>query len=209
MTIREDSGRVYRYKVFDSTEVLLFDYNLHLSDSITSCYGAVVTSIDSVAFAGSYRYVFELDSGSKGIVIEGVGSHWGLGVDCPTAIGIEGGNYLQCYSMNGTTISPKLDTACQFPVVVAISRIKDQAMHPAKLFPNPFSYHATITFDNKYNQKYTLTLYDCLGNLVNTIPKISTGKVGLKRNNLKSGIYFYQLISEAGNLNFTGKLIIE
>lgn len=76
------------------------------------------------------------------------------------------------------------------------------------VFPNPFNQSATLQFENSQNKKCTLTLFDSEGRIVRTISNIISDNIEIERNNLKSGLYFYQLRTDA-ELCATGKFIIE
>ncbi len=76
------------------------------------------------------------------------------------------------------------------------------------VFPNPFDQFATLRFENPNNINFTLVLFDSEGRLLRTNANISSDKIEIERNNLRSGLYFFQLISD-NELQATGKLIIE
>lgn len=79
---------------------------------------------------------------------------------------------------------------------------------PIRNYPNPFNDFTTIEFNNKIGEIYTLKLFNVLGENVRTISNIFTNKIILKRGNLKSGVYFFQLISPSKQIR-VGKLIVE
>lgn len=74
------------------------------------------------------------------------------------------------------------------------------------IFPNPFVTTATILFDKEVHNA-TFTLYNLLGEKVETISGINGESVQVDRGNLKSGIYFYEVI-EKGNRIVRGKAVI-
>lgn len=82
------------------------------------------------------------------------------------------------------------------------------AMDKTLVYPNPSSNFTTFEFDNKQHESYTLALYDIQGQLVRTINNITTDKVIIKQNNLKSGLYFFKLHTD-WELRASGKLIIK
>ncbi len=93
----------------------------------------------------------------------------------------------------------------------SITSLNDKTLnttHNYSVYPNPFNDAATIKFNNPANTIYTLKLYNSLGENVRVISNISTEKILIKRNNLKSGVYFFQLYS-GRQMYATGKLIIE
>ncbi len=77
-----------------------------------------------------------------------------------------------------------------------------------KIFPNPFGASTTIEFDNKKNEKYSLRIYNTTGQRVRKIENIITGKIKIERENLKSGLYFFQLMNNRHSFG-SGKMMIE
>jgi len=75
-----------------------------------------------------------------------------------------------------------------------------------KVFPTPFSTQATFTFNLELKNS-SLKVYDVFGKEVKSI-NFSGYEVTLKKENLHSGIYFYQIISENKTLA-NGKLMVE
>lgn len=75
------------------------------------------------------------------------------------------------------------------------------------IYPNPFVTNATIKIDKYNNENLTLKIYNVFGQILQTI-QIKQSQTTLNRNNLTSGMYFYQLIDQEKILA-TGKFIIE
>lgn len=76
------------------------------------------------------------------------------------------------------------------------------------VYPNPFSDYTTLKFENIKNEKSTLIIFDSRGRLVKTIADIATDEIKIERNNLTSGLYFFQLRNDR-QIRATGKLTIE
>ena len=75
-------------------------------------------------------------------------------------------------------------------------------------YPNPLTDFATISFDNPRHESHTLAFYNIQGRLTRTITNITTDKVKVKRENLPSGLYFYQLRTDEA-IRATGNLIVK
>lgn len=93
----------------------------------------------------------------------------------------------------------------------SVTSINDRNINPKQsysVYPNPFNSFTTIKFDNPTNKIYTLKLFNILGENVRVISNISTGKVIIRRENLKSGVYLFQLHS-GSRIYAIGKLLIE
>ena len=76
------------------------------------------------------------------------------------------------------------------------------------VYPNPLTNFTTFEFDNIKHENHTLVLYDIQGQQVRTINNITSDKVIVKKKNLKSGLYFFQLHTDR-ELRASGKLIIK
>lgn len=77
-----------------------------------------------------------------------------------------------------------------------------------KVYPNPMVGFSILEFDNPAHKIYTLTLSDTDGRRVRIIPHITTNKVKIERNNLRSGLYFFKLNTD-NKANTTGRLLIK
>lgn len=93
-----------------------------------------------------------------------------------------------------------------------ISTIADINTHFEEIeidvYPNPFTDFSILEFENPGHNTYKLILSDTKGRLVRTITNITTNKVKIKRNNLTSGIYIFQLYTDE-EVRAIGKLVIE
>jgi len=84
----------------------------------------------------------------------------------------------------------------------------DELFRPIKIYPNPFSTSTTLEFENKNDEKQILTIYNSTGALVRKIDNITNGSVRIERENLKSGLYFFQLTNTTKRVG-SGKITIE
>jgi hypothetical protein len=99
----------------------------------------------------------------------------------------------------------KLDSTCYFEDLingVADLQYENEAL---KLFPNPFSTQATMQFNNPNNEQYNFVLYDSFGRAV-WQETTNANEFSLQRENLPSGIYFYQLTGR--EKRYWGKVVI-
>lgn len=94
-----------------------------------------------------------------------------------------------------------------FIQVVSTQPIKEKLAN-VKVFPNPFTEQATfeIETDKRY-QNMTLTIYNVMGQAVKTVQSNGDNQLILDRNDLTSGVYFYQLQAEGLVLD-SGKLMV-
>ena len=76
------------------------------------------------------------------------------------------------------------------------------------VYPNPTNQQATLEFNNSKKENYTLAIFDCHGLLVRIITGITSGRVEIPKQNLTSGMYFFQLRTNV-EVYANGKLAIE
>lgn len=76
------------------------------------------------------------------------------------------------------------------------------------VYPNPSSELAVIKFNNTLKENCTLIVSTMQGQVVRTITNITQEKVEIERQNLVSGLYYFQLRTDK-RVVATGKLIIE
>ncbi|HKR07128.1 MAG TPA: choice-of-anchor L domain-containing protein [Bacteroidia bacterium] len=77
-----------------------------------------------------------------------------------------------------------------------------------RLLPNPFTESCTLTFDNPSGNNYTCRIIDLTGRPLRTIENIFTDHIYIKKENLRAGIYFYELINLTKNEMHQGKMVI-
>ena len=74
--------------------------------------------------------------------------------------------------------------------------------------PNPFSDHTILQINSKDSIEYELLIYDVRGQLNRTILFSSTGEHIIYRENMKSGMYLFQLLTD-NKIISTGKLLVK
>jgi hypothetical protein len=85
---------------------------------------------------------------------------------------------------------------------------KNSCLKDLILYPNPFGISATVEFENPKNEKCSLYIFDSFGRNMRTITDIITSKIIIERQDLKGGMYFFQMRTDKQIIS-TGKLMIE
>ena len=75
-------------------------------------------------------------------------------------------------------------------------------------YPNPFTEYTTIELNDSKNREFSMTLLNSQGQIIRTIKNITVGQIILKRDDLTSGLYIFQLTT-GRQVVAVGKLIIE
>jgi hypothetical protein len=106
---------------------------------------------------------------------------------------------------NGVLIGNNTNTTCTVNTIEgndgALSHIQPQ------FYPNPFNTSTVLKVDELSTTECTLLLFNKQGTLLHSQPA-AQGKVQLNKNDLQTGMYFYQLKNEQTILT-TGKLLVE
>jgi hypothetical protein len=217
--IRQDTTlrTVYITTVNTTQEELLYDFNLHLGDTIPTCYvpllgGNIITKIDSVLLEGVYhkRFLFkagivfpEADSGYTAL-IEGIGCTNGfLNAIIPT---FEYYNSLSCFSNNNVAIYNSYPTTNCIPLSVGI---KPQSIKTNNIIlaPNPANKEVILTTTEEL-QNAKLEVHNLHGNVVLSKTELYGLSVLINVEKLAKGMYYVNVI-QPSSLFTTQKLIIE
>lgn len=216
--LREDTllGKIWFYSFYywnDSTETLIMDLNLSLGDSFyisaaiwpTSTGWSIVDSIYYVDNRKCIQLNNQTNWDDKLTFVEGIGpnitvlytiSNW-LNM-CPYVICSYKDNELVYISNNSNFIGCDLDYSSIYD---KINNIEDII-----LYPNPIQDIGILKFFNPDNSEYTLSIYNILNERVQQY-KTYSNFIIIKKENLKSGIYFYNLINNKTNRKTSGKII--
>ncbi len=88
---------------------------------------------------------------------------------------------------------------------VSVSKVGE--INLANIYPNPVTCSATVSFE--YNSGiYSFVVYNLAGVRVKEVRNIMTGDFTFNRQNLDTGIYFYQLRNESGS-TYSGKIMVQ
>ncbi len=211
--LRQDTiqKKVYYYPSTSSNEELLYDFNLTIGDTLPISFNMgqqdTVYSIDSVLIGNSYRKRFILKSinntfpppDTSYAIIEGVGSTFGL--LSTMDISSESGSVLICFADNGQYYPANSNCLLS----VNVSEINNQPIN-VTIVPNPF-YVETILQTDKSLSKATLAIYNSLGQKVKQLENMNGQTNILRRENLVSGLYYYQILVD-NNILKTDKFLI-
>ena len=206
--IREDSTRkVYLYNGVTATDQLVFDFGVGIGDT-ANCAGAiyVVSSIDTINYNGILRrrlvmaYPANIYFGD--VWIEGIGSLAGGPV----------GDKWHTFFCNPATSSSlciaRKDSVVIYgnycPLQVGIETVQERSI---SFFPNPSITSFTLQLSTPPVTQTYFNLYDAFGRAVKR-EEIISETTTMQRNNLPSGIYFWQL-QQGNKILDRGKVVME
>ncbi|HEX5003512.1 MAG TPA: T9SS type A sorting domain-containing protein [Bacteroidia bacterium] len=202
--IRNDSAqkKVYYYEQGSAGEVVLYDFNLNLGDTLPITYTNVVAlnrvnKIDSVLVGTVYHRRFWLndismpppgpqDSGFVAL-IEGIGSTYGLLT--PLLIPFEFECHLACVTVDSTTVYPDASTSCSF-ITTGIASAPPEIQ--LSIYPNPVTSESAVEWPLTKGP-LSLQLVNSLGQVLLTTDVTGRTSYTLSREGLPGGIYLLQL----------------
>ena len=203
--IRSAGKQMFIRDISDTTESLLYDFNLSVGDTLPVTFNnyandVTVTAIDSVYTPYGYLKRFALSGTTwSQYLIEGIGHSKGLLE--PMDIPLECGFDLMCYSLNDSAYYPVQGPACD--IAVGVAGVSNRSSYSAS--PNPFNDHTIIHFSTGMNNA-EMKIYDVHGKQVRHV-LINAGKIVLQRGDLPAGVYFTRIFQDNRPAS-TGKLII-
>ncbi|HZV69532.1 MAG TPA: T9SS type A sorting domain-containing protein [Saprospiraceae bacterium] len=207
-------NRVYHLPGIDSTERLIYDFNLQIGDTTPlqspNFEITVIASIDTITVFGVPAKRFVLDIGDSGVdwfnyIIEGIGGSNGLLKFQPEFGSLSGGAYithLNCFQTGDSIFSPE-NLDC--PFIDFISGTKQpQNDYTLTVSPNPTQGLFTLNISEELlNATFTIT--DCVGRVIQSF-KLTDLNFTAQLNS--PGIYFWSVVKD-GRLVETGKVICE
>lgn len=209
--IRQDTTQKKIYFLSLTEEILLYDFNLNIGDTLTFLHQLgeviIVTQIDSILIENNFRKKFILNGMidpycpfSPNFLIEGIGSSTGLlnNITCF----FEGGTMLNCFGQNNQTLYP-LSSECGAYV---LSNYEKEEKPILKIFPSPASSQITVEQSAVGSRQLTVEVYDALGRLV-ALSEVEGQQTTIPLN-LSKGVYLLR-VKEKEEVVFWEKLIIE
>ncbi|MCH8903670.1 MAG: PKD domain-containing protein [Bacteroidetes bacterium] len=118
------------------------------------------------------------------------------------------GTYEVC--LIATSTRGCVETVCVASIIIVETGIPDISFDDnVRIYPNPFSSSATLSFNNYKRDEYIFILQNILGEEVKSISHINSNKQQINRSGLSAGLYLYKVMDSSNNLIGTGKLVVE
>ncbi|MBK7173575.1 MAG: T9SS type A sorting domain-containing protein [Bacteroidales bacterium] len=207
--IREDEQqrKVYFIAPSETTEQLLYDFNLLLGDTIQGVLStftfspAIVESIDSVKIGETYRKSWNINNWYGISIIEGLGSSFGLIQPTPGYITDASTFVLNCFRQDGITLYPDNTIPCGLITSIPIFNNCDDH---CKVFPNPSKGSFTIWQESGESLE-NVFIVNMPGNIVFQRSEIQSPNLTI--NGITPGIYLLQVVKDK-RLQSVQKIII-
>ncbi|MBK9356257.1 MAG: T9SS type A sorting domain-containing protein [Bacteroidales bacterium] len=200
--VRQEGRKVYCLDTWFNEELLLYDFDLNVGDTLPLtdyCFTwgdmPVVVAVDSMLVAGEYRKVFETDYESfvGKYFYEGIGYGGGFLGNC--SIFSEYPSYLHCYAVGGVTYLPELYAECELNV--GVPEIETESA--AYAYPNPV--HDFMVLDTEFPLKNMfLNVYSATGRKTEVrYTRIDQQKYLVDFSGMRSGVYLLRITSDGRN----------
>ena len=200
--VRDSNQQWFFVFSWDSNETLAYDFNLNTGDTITLDYNDVtlrVNEVDSIFLAGQYRkrmkmsFIYDLSGFSYEDWIVGIGSTFGL-LDPGLSI-VCAGHQLTCFHQDEVLIYTSMpDSNCRYSYV---GTNKFESGTGLKIYPNPAKDKIMLKFDENC-ENCSAQLFDIMGRQQSAPKQFNSNEVEIKREELKSGIYYMRIESASG-----------
>lgn len=193
--IREDVSNklVYLIKPQETTEQILYDFNLQVGDSIKGVLDLgmndVVISIDSVLVGSNFRTRWNINNCYTISIIEGIGSTYGLLEPSPGCITDFADFSLTCFQEGTQAAYPSSVSNCQTITSLNTNNLKNE---PISVFPNPAN--GEIQLDFKGKKVKEVLLFNILGEQI-AVREVTNINF-LKIDNLPSGTVMVVTVDE-------------
>lgn len=196
--IRNDtpSKQVYFMPKDSVNEVLLYDFNLSLGDTLPlsfiydGSFPVIINVIDSINSNGQFFKRYHLQGAGWGLgdyLIEGIGSTFGL--LSPIETFFEHSNDLVCFKYNDTIIEFKgTSSYYSCDVITGLNPIKTTQSLDFNIIPNPTT--GVLYINNNNIQVTSIDVLDITGKTVQSF--LNTKKM-IDLSHLQSGIYFLKI----------------
>jgi hypothetical protein len=218
--VREDT--ITKKVIFlhtDSTEKILYDYNLQMGDTFASIRTAhIVDSVDSVEINGiPYKYWHLHDTALSGLspfadyfFIEGVGcTNEPLYPINPYFF--EDCFVLTCFTNKGTLpllthkVPPHFDNDTSCTLTFGLDINNPARNKKVNLYPNPIDNSCKIVF--LYNLSGNILLLNSIGQIIVNLPFTNENELLIGDKITVSGLYYYRVTDEQNGKVFSGKFV--
>jgi hypothetical protein len=206
--IREAENKFYFIKKEENAEILLFDFNLKLGDTIHSIIGKdrIINFVDTLNY-GRRRFgsIPQICGGCcpAPVLIEGIGHADGL-IEDPSCNhpGFQN-NILTCYCENGYAIyQPGKDAYCNCDIVLSTPEIQKKNSS-ANIFPIPVKDRVTIEYQDTQTDRILIDIYNFQGMKIFTKKVITLNEMrstSIDLSALKKGMYIFKVSNQGSSL---------
>ncbi len=204
--LRSAGKQMYLRTLGDTTDVLLYDFDLQIGDSLPITYNnfsqsTYITGIDSIQTPNGYLKKFMLSGSSwSSYLLEGIGHSKGL-VE-PMNVPLECGYELLCYSLNDSAYYPAAGPTC----FLFVGQEPEKYSPKNSISPNPSAGLFHINMQEDLNGA-ELQIISLQGQICFQRQGLSGRKISIAAESLPNGVYFIKILQDS-KLNTIQKIVI-
>ncbi|MBN1414867.1 MAG: T9SS type A sorting domain-containing protein [Bacteroidales bacterium] len=209
--IRDDNNNFFLIRKDEDTEVMLFDYDLELGDTIRAEIGKgqIINRVNTLTDGRKViSSVPEICGGCCATItlLEGIGHSGGIMEDPPCFhIGYYG-HYLNCFETNGELIyQNEMSLVDCDHFLTAVETLKDNP--EVNIYPVPATSRLSIELPAMHKVPSTISILNISGSVVMTC-ELFSGITEIDIGNLKEGIYAAK-ITDQMSCSFKKILVIQ
>ncbi len=200
--IRQDTllKKVFYHNFLNGTESVLYDFDLQLSDTLPNgiinqeTTPQIIDVIDSIQLLdGSYRKTYHVSPGrwcGSNLLIEGIGSSWGLLTAMYCGIGVF--TNTSCFFVDSTLLLEIFPTSnmCLLPTSNELNPFYE---FDTNIFPNPCNEYVEITSSKNIIK---VNLYSNFKTLLFSFDATKNKKLKIDLSKLSVGVFFCEIVYE-------------
>ncbi len=204
--LRNVGQKVFYLPPADSIEVLLYDFDLEVGDTLPDTYNhfgnniTTITNIDTILVNGVQRrqyYLYSMNGTMATKFIEGIGHDRGLleRID----VMFDYASELYCYAENGIPVFPLSGAFCFSGLPSSMESLSFE------VHPNPSYGTMSVSLNENNSKPVTVSLLDVTGRKVHSEQMMVTDGILPFSTNLKG---IFQLVIESESNTATRKVVI-
>jgi hypothetical protein len=204
--LRSAGKQMYIRTWGDTSDVLLYDFDLQIGDSLPITFNnfyqsTYVVGIDSIQTPNGFLKKFMLSGSSwSSYLLEGIGHSKGL-IE-PMNVPLECGYNLLCYSLNDSAYYPAAGPTC----FLFVGQEKEKNILKNSVSPNPSAGHFQINLQEDLNSA-ELQIISLQGQICYSRQGLSGRKIIIAGESLPNGVYFIKIIQD-GRLKYVQKIVM-
>ncbi len=212
---RQDTFNKKIYLNFGEGDLLAYDFNLNVGDTLPPTYlsmqypNYIVQSIDSLYVGNDYRkrYCIFSDYFQDYMwLIEGIGSYYGA-FELLAPNWDEYQHQLGCIYQDDEVIWSLAPSPSGFGCELITSTKEQISENEISISPNPFKSFTNIKIPENYTN-VSLSMYNSFGQKIIEIKNSYEQTIRIERGNLESGLYFIQIAQDNDHI-LTKKIMIQ
>lgn len=197
--LRDTANKFYFVDKDESSEQLLFDFNLTVGDTIRGEIGKdlVINDVDTLPDGRKkifFMYEFCAGCCPVHVMVEGIGHAAGFTEEPPCHHPCFRGHYMTCYRENNKLVYSSDYGIFTKPCKSTSSVPAENVNSPVQLYPSPVTGLAVVGIKDQLSTTVTVTVFNLLGTEIYRDTYFNqSGVIHLDLSGINKGIYFLRI----------------